>query len=236
MKLKNSAIIYEGESLIDKEPVVAVATGFVLGANSKLGANVIQVWVMRSDISPVEAIKTGQDYSVCGNCPLRGKVCYVNVAFAPSSIYYSYKAGNYPHLCDRHLQKIKEYRKLLRLTAYGDIAAIPIEAVKPLIDAAPVTVGYTHQWSTHPQYKGLLMASCENPEDAIAAKNMGWQTFRIKNSKDPLLWNEKQCSNQLHKSVQCEDCKLCDGKSSAIAVDVHGLNWKKNNYQKLLNI
>ena len=47
MKLKNSAIVYEGESLIDRKPVVAVATGFVLGNNTKLGSNVIQVWVLR---------------------------------------------------------------------------------------------------------------------------------------------------------------------------------------------
>ena len=233
MKLNNSAIVYEGASLIDGQPVVAIATGFLMGNNSKLGSNVVQVWVMRSDLSPVEAIKTEQDYSVCGDCPLRGKVCYVNLTFAPTQIYRTYKRGGYEPIGDRHLQRIKDYGKVLRLTAYGDIAAIPKSAIAPLINSASHTIGYTHQWRASSDYKGIVMASCESVDDVKQARAIGWQTFRVKAKSDPLLPQEQACTNQTNKAIQCEDCKLCDGKTKSVAVDVHGLNWKLENYKKL---
>ena len=218
MKLLNSAIAWGGESKIDGKPVVAAITGFLMTSNQKLGANVVQLWILRSDVPPVEAIKTGQDYSVCGDCPLRGKSCYVNPAFAPQNIYRAYKESSYPHLDHRHLKLMRDYGKILRLTAYGDICAIPKTAIDPLIDAAVATIGYTHQWRSHEEYKGILMASVETAEDAAIAQAMGWQTFRIKREIDDILPSEKYCTNSFDKSVQCEDCRLCDGKSRSIVV------------------
>lgn len=233
MQVKNSAVVYQGKSLIDGNPVVAIATGFNFGANTKLGSNVIQIWILRSDVSPVEAIKSGQDYSVCGDCPLRGKVCYVNSAHAPSQIYRSYHRGSYDPISKAQLDRMRSHNKILRLTAYGDCAAIPKSALDPLIQAAPHTIGYIHQWRTRSDWKGILQASCETKEDALYARSLGWQTFRIKNPDDSLTPGERHCTNQKNPATQCEDCRLCDGSTAAIAVDIHGLNWKKQNFQQL---
>ena len=32
----------------------------------------MQTWILRSDMNPLEAIHTGHDASICGDCPLRG--------------------------------------------------------------------------------------------------------------------------------------------------------------------
>jgi len=102
--MSNGYILYDGKSLIDGKPIVAIAT--IDSSNKKTGA-MVQTWILRSDIDPVTASRTGQDYSICGNCPHKGKpsnkdsgqainrTCYVNLIFAPNNIYKSYKRGIY---------------------------------------------------------------------------------------------------------------------------------------------
>ena len=57
-------------------------------ANPKTG-DMIQTWILRSDMHPLEAIKSGSDYGICGSCIHRGsydefgnpidpRTCYVN--------------------------------------------------------------------------------------------------------------------------------------------------------------
>ena len=60
-------IIYEGPSKLDGAPIVAIATG-VDGAsdNGKTG-DMVQITIIRADIAPHHATKTGDDTSVCGN-------------------------------------------------------------------------------------------------------------------------------------------------------------------------
>jgi hypothetical protein len=64
-----SGIIYKGPSRIDGAPIVVLAT--YSNRNSKTGA-VVQTYILREDINPLEASKTGADASICGTCPLRG--------------------------------------------------------------------------------------------------------------------------------------------------------------------
>ena len=232
-KTNNSAIIYEGESLIDGNPIIAIATGFNGNSNEKIGNNVVQVWIMRSDIRPSEAVSTKQDRSICGSCPLRGETCYVNTGFAPAQIYDSYQTGNYEYLSDRQLQKMRDYNKLLRLTAYGDMAAIGFKPVQSLVDAAKSTLGYTHSWSTNPDFTGRLMASVESVKTTLIARHQGWKTFRVKQAEDPLLPDEILCPNQVNPAIQCQDCRLCDGDSKNIAINVHGLDWKRDRFKQL---
>ena len=83
-------IIYKGPSLIDGSPIIAIAT--LNSSNSKTGA-MVQTWIMRSDIEPHHAIKTGADISVCGDCPHRpanNGSCYVLTFQAPLSIYRAF--------------------------------------------------------------------------------------------------------------------------------------------------
>ena len=50
------AIIYKGPSLLDGKPIVAIAT--YSNRNTKTG-HVVQTYILRSDINPLEASKTG---------------------------------------------------------------------------------------------------------------------------------------------------------------------------------
>jgi hypothetical protein len=52
-----SSILYEGPSMIDGKPIVVIAT--VGSANSKTGA-MVQTWIMRQDVEPHHALKTGK--------------------------------------------------------------------------------------------------------------------------------------------------------------------------------
>ena len=62
-------VIQRGLSPIDGKPFVVIMT--MESKNRKTG-NMIQVWIMRDDIDPVEAVREGDDYSICGKCPHRG--------------------------------------------------------------------------------------------------------------------------------------------------------------------
>ena len=62
---------YRGPSLIDGGPIVAIAT---FGSSNQKTGDVPQVWILREDEPPVRAAKTGADHSVCGDCPLRGRI------------------------------------------------------------------------------------------------------------------------------------------------------------------
>jgi hypothetical protein len=54
-------IIDRGLSPIDGQPYVAILT--LESSNRKTG-NMAQVWIMREDINPVEAVQTGEDVTV----------------------------------------------------------------------------------------------------------------------------------------------------------------------------
>ena len=92
-----SGIIYNGQSLLDGKPIVAIAT--YSDKNTKTG-KVLQTYIIRSDISPLDASKNGEDFSICGDCQFRGEVttdpkrkqaknrkCYVNLGQGPTIIY-----------------------------------------------------------------------------------------------------------------------------------------------------
>ena len=61
--MNNAAIIYEGPSVIDGKPIVAIAT--YSGRNRKTGA-MVQTYILRADLNPLDASKTGEDASICG--------------------------------------------------------------------------------------------------------------------------------------------------------------------------
>ena len=79
-------VLYNGPSLIDGAPIIAIACRITEASeNSKTGA-MIQTFILRRDIAPHLALKTGADSSVCGDCPLRPihKGPYGNVRLAAS--------------------------------------------------------------------------------------------------------------------------------------------------------
>ena len=78
------------------------------------------------------------------------------------------------------------------------------------------------------------MASVQSLAEARIAQNKGWRTFRVMPPNASLSENEILCRHTEDDRYQCENCMLCDGKSSKpnIADRVHGLNWKVSNFVK----
>tara|TARA_R110002020_G_scaffold472985_2_gene701657 strand:- start:311 stop:1075 length:765 start_codon:yes stop_codon:yes gene_type:complete len=226
-------ILYEGPSQLDGEPIVAIMT--MITNNAKTG-DMVQLWIIRSDINPVEASKLGQDSSICGNCPQRhhtGGACYVNIGQAPNQVYKSFKRGIYPVFdYAKHSQYITGRK--IRLGAYGDPAAIPFNIVEPFAKLGIGHTGYTHQ-ANHKgfddKYFSLLMASADTPKQSLALQSRGAKTFRVALADDSLFEHEAECFAD-SEGIQCADCLQCDGKHSNIAIQVHGS--RKSNFKSSL--
>lgn len=235
-KYPSSVVVYEGPSQLDGQPIVLILTGLERpSSNIKTGA-MVQAIVLDASFKPTEALKTGADASICGNCPLRREVCYVNLV-PMNHVYGAYQKGSYPYITQQHLDRIRERQLKLRITAYGDPAAVPIETWEWLLEYFHHHTGYTHQWrNLDSRWSRFLMASCETPQDVVLAKSLGWSTFRVRSEGAPMLSAEIQCPNVKNPSIQCSNCRLCSGSGERerhISIEVHGLDWKVNNFQKL---
>ena len=64
--------IYDGPSMLDGQRIVVIVTGIKGSRNTKTG-NMVQTYILRPDMHPLEAVRTGADVSICGDCPARGK-------------------------------------------------------------------------------------------------------------------------------------------------------------------
>jgi len=215
-------LLYKGPSELNGDPIVALLTGEATpSANVKTGP-MLQTWILHDLFKPTEALSTGLDAAVCGQCPLRNGACYVNVGQAPNAIWKAYNNGNYT---TGHLQDVGNNRQI-RLGAYGDPAAVPGHIWSELTKTASGWTGYTHQPS-HP----LCQVSVESRDQALRAQLAGSKTFRVKLPEDPLLQGEILCPS--HKGLQCADCMLCDGQTKNIAVNLHGAKWKQDRWKQL---
>jgi hypothetical protein len=228
-------IIDKGLSPIDGKPYVAIL--IVKSTNRKTG-NMAQVFIMRDDINPVEAINTGEDYTICGNCPHRRKQvwdakrkrfkwersCYVNVGQGPNSVWKAYKRGAYKLLwLDSEVATILKGRKI-RWGAYGDPAIIDPKVVSYFNSLADGHTGYTHQWreSWAQVYNGVFQASCDGFNDYMVASDHGWKCFVVV-SKTAAPDYAKQCPATVDNSkAQCITCSLCDGAKRDVYVNAHG--------------
>lgn len=213
----NGFVLWEGASLLDGAPIVMIGTGYAKKSqNVKTGA-MIQTWILRSDIAPVEAIKTGEDASICGDCPLRGdedgknRGCYVNVYWAPGRVFDTYLRGGYPTLTEGAVKDAHEGR-VVRLGAYGDPAAVPVVYLRAIVSLAESWTGYTHQWRTT-RLQDLCMASVDSGEESLEAHELGYRTFRTVRSVEDRQKGEIICpaSAEAGFKTTCEKCRLCDG-------------------------
>tara|TARA_R110002153_G_scaffold48394_4_gene136482 strand:+ start:141 stop:860 length:720 start_codon:yes stop_codon:yes gene_type:complete len=229
-KSKNGFILFEGPSEIDGAPIVVIGTGFdKRSANTKTG-NMIQTWIIRNDIEPHRAIKEGKDFSICGDCKLRGdgagkkRACYVIVHNAPLSVYRSYVKGNYEKASTSDLESLGSGH-MIRLGSYGDPAAVPLRIWSAITKNATGFTGYTHRWKLAPKYKVFTMASADTEKERAEAIAMGWRTFRVKHEGEPVLAGEVICPATT-VGLSCAACMSCRGTSgslkSTIVIDAHG--------------
>jgi len=227
-------IIYEGPSAIDGQPIVIIANRIETASNNDKTGAMVQTWIMRADIAPLEAVKTGADVSICGQCPARpalGNFCYVNLGQAPRSTFEAYKRGRYarPGL-DYAPELLPELfaGSLFRIGSYGDPGAAPIGFWQPLVKFAKAVNGYSHQWQSRPDLKGLCMASVETESQAETAQALGWRSFRVKLATESKVVGEVVCpaSKEAGNKTNCADCRACGGLSAkakaSIVIDAHG--------------
>ena len=220
------AIIYNGPSLLDGKPIVVIAT--YSNRNTKTG-KVVQTYILRSDINPLEASKTGQDFSICGSCPMRGEVttdpkrkiakgrkCYVNLGQGVLIVFKSYKRGVYKEGSARDMGR----DRFVRVGTYGDPAAVPSHVWDELLSECETWTAYTHQKPWRPD---IAMQSADSYDEAKDHWAEGRRTFRvivdlgdIDKSKETLC----PASKEAGRRVQCTACKLCKGSSNAKSIAI----------------
>ena len=73
-------ILYDGPSAIDGAPIVAILTGLANASRNTGTGDMLQVYILRSDMMPEAARHTGADAASCGTCSMRGVVVTLQAA------------------------------------------------------------------------------------------------------------------------------------------------------------
>ena len=184
-------------------------------------------------------------------CPLRPKTqggngeCYAHSgtpAFAASSKTRAYQRGK-DYTLDHALPNSARGANYVRLADIGDPCVLSRQQVDTIRQKAIAAglkgqIGFTHAWQHAGKHlKGLLMASCDNPEQADQAVNEGWRAVVILNANAPTHGNKTPqgrriiiCPNQT-KGIQCNDCGACDAtrKGPIIGFRYHGKKQRSAN-------
>jgi len=223
-------VIDRGISPIDGNPYVAVLV--LRSANRKTG-DMAQVFILRPDVHPLEAIASGADRTICGDCPHRRRwdatrnrwvrSCYVDVGKSVGAVWRAFTRGSYPEY-DPTLHSLYLRGRRIRWGAYGDPAILTESVVRDLTAIADGHTGYTHQWRHNwAQWcRGLFQASCDSFADYLAASDAGWRTFAVV-PVGAVPTSGKLCPATAPGSqAACATCRLCDGAKTDIHVVAHG--------------
>lgn len=223
-------VVYEGPSELNGKPIVAIITGLVTPSTNRKTGPMAQLWILDATTEPHVAVKTGEDESVCGDCPARNKWCYVTTFQGPLSIYRTWKRGGYQEFNPEMLRD-----KVLRFGAYGDPAAVPIETIREIGRTVHRFTGYTHAWKyCDSEFRQFCMASVDTLSDQQKAAELGWRTFRVTTPDSPKQRGESICpaSEEAGHKINCYDCGACDGRrrpkvKSNIVIQAHGAKTKR---------
>jgi len=230
-------IIWEGASRQDGSPIVGIVTGIDSPSSNRKTGPMAQLWILRADMPPLEALRTDADAAICGDCPLRGvldrdtgsrvgRVCYVNVGQAPTSVYRAYERGSYPRVTPDHVSSVLAHRGVsIRLGAYGDPAMLPLSVITALCNGVKGT-GYTHQWRHLDRaWAAYLMASADTVSDRRDARRAGWRSFYVVPMDTDLATvpHAVECmATRERNRLTCAQCLACSGTKGrdTVAVDV----------------
>lgn len=214
-------IAYEGPSVIDGSPIVVIVNKIDGSDNVKTGA-IVQTFILRSDISPIDALNTGADVSICGDCGHRPYLiktgesdeppCYVNVGRSVRAVFDAYKRGRYVKADAATIARALS-DKIVRLGTYGDPFAAPVAMWLKILRYAAGHRGYTHQWQ-RPDFDvqawaPLVMASADNIDEAARANLLGMRVFRVSVGVD-VQAGEASCPASREAGAKCT---LCSGTS-----------------------
>jgi hypothetical protein len=223
------AVIHRGPSKIDGQPIIVVA---IWASTNRKTGDMLQTYILRSDIDPLTANKYGEDYSICGNCSLKGtptldptkkqaedRPCYVVLGQGPTVVWNGLQRGIYPDYTNRQQRRALGRGRMVRIGTYGDGAAAPRFVWDDLLFEAEGHNAYSHNGGD----PRIYMQSADTLPQAQAAWSSGFRTFRVVHDTTHLQPNEILCPSS--RGVQCVDCRLCGGtqvKAKSIAIVVHG--------------
>jgi hypothetical protein len=233
-------VLYQGPSLIDGAPIAVVA---ITKSSNRKTANMVQTYIIRSDINPLDANRLGADVSICGSCPhrgtaapdkpsglARGRSCYVNLGQGPLGVYRSLIAGKYPVLAGHAAIAAVGQGRMVRIGTYGDGAAVPAYVWDSLLSLAKGHTAYSHQSGMRSSSfdASRYMVSADNLVTATKAWREGMRTFRVmRHAADLMTGREILCpaSEEAGRRTTCDRCGLCGGaavKAKSIAIVAHG--------------
>lgn len=232
--VSNTVLLWKGASAHNGEPILVFLSGLTQVSKNPKTGNMLTTWILSAEEKPTEAVKSGKDEAICGNCPNRpliarsngGCVCYVN-HIPLNNIWSNWANGKTPPIDRKHWALVEG--RSVRLGGYGDPTMVPIEVTMELLGCAKKHTGYTSQWREQyaQTYCSLLQASCNNDEQRDLAKSMGWRTYTHYPTSTTL--SDKPgviCPNYKDKELTCQVCGLCNGSRSDVVIHDHGLNWK----------
>lgn len=210
-------ILHKGFSPFTGEAYVVIAT-LSRSSNSKTG-DMVQVYILADTLAkPTETLKTGDDETVCGDCPLRGlmgkaRTCYVNLGQGPRAVHDAYHRGRYVAYDAAAHDRFFRGRRI-RWGAYGEPVLVPIALVAHLSGIADGWTGYTHQ-HRRPEFQGFrayFMASVHTVAEGQDANSRGWRYFRACND-GARAEGEIVCpaSDAGGWRADCTTCKACRG-------------------------
>ena len=220
----NGYILHEGTT--NGEKFVVIATGFERPSVNRKTGDMIQVWILLIDQSPVAGIQSGLDaLTICIGCPFAsGEGCYVNPGQAPLMIWQAYHRGSYPTLRDYSVFQSRG----VRFGAYGNPSLIPLKIVKAIRRRAGKTTGYFHDWKANrdaSKYNRYFMASTDTLESLEEAKAEGLRVFHA--SREKPSGKFVTCLN-VTRGKTCAECGICNGGDGPdVWVPLHGSGAKK---------
>lgn len=225
-------VLYRGPSMIDGAPIVVIANRLKGDSNNEKTGAMVQTWILREDVAPLDALKSGADSSVCGQCKHRPALalpdakgkragsCYVQVGRAPTMVWNAYKRGRYVESSPEALAHLDG--AIVRLGSYGDPFAAPASVWRGVAERARKLTGYSHQWANMTDadadaFRQWCMASADTPEEAAKARAQGWRYFRVRTNSESIdPANEFVCpaSSEAGFKTNCAACGACGGLSS----------------------
>lgn len=242
-------LVWRGVSQLDgKTSLVVLATydtrdGDHSSQNAKTGG-MVQTFILRDDMAPLDALRTGSDSAICGVCPHKSiaaggsGACYVNVGQAPRSTWLAYVSRNRqtgPTATDTQPFDLEVFcGRKVRFGTYGDPAAVPFDVWERIASVASGVTGYTHQWRVaDTRFAQFCMASADSVAEGILARRKGYRSFIVREQGSVKPKGAVVCpaSIEAGKETVCASCLQCggtaNGRRADITIEAHGSTAKK---------